>query len=148
MNSFQTSYNQRLTEWRQLRELSSTIPLSEACVEIDSWWQQAPFINHHLHWLDQENWPDPWTMLSENTYCSLTRALGMCYTLLLSRSDINDRIELAHAKDCQSEEHYLVVVDDAKYVLNFWPNSVLSTTLKDFTILSSKQLESIKNKIK
>lgn len=145
MNPFQFSYNQRLTEWRQLRQLSQTLPLDQACVEIDRWWQQAPFVNHHLHWSDQENWPDPWTMLSENLYCPLTRAVGMCYTLLLC--DI-DSVELVTATDIQAEEHYLVLVDNAKYILNYWPNSVLSTQLSSFKVTGSKQLEFLKNKIK
>jgi hypothetical protein len=148
MNPFQNSYNQRLTEWRQLRLLSATLPLDRVCVEIDRWWQQAPLINRHLHWQDESNWPDPWVMLSENTYCYLTRAIGMCYTLLLSREDMLNRLELIYARDDQAEEHYLVSIDGAKYVMNYWPDSVLSTTLKDFTVISSKSLESIKNRIK
>jgi hypothetical protein len=145
MNPFQSTYNHRLTEWRQLRELSSTVSTEQACVEIDRWWQLAPFINHHLHWNDTENWPDPWTMLSENIYCPLTRAVGMCYTLLLC--DINN-IDLITATDEQAEEHYLVLVDNPKYTLNYWPNSVLSTQLSSFKIIDSKQLEFLKNKIK
>lgn len=145
MNPFQNNYISRLSEWRQLREHCIKSSLEESCVRIDDWWQQAPFITHHLHWQDQTNWPDPWTMLSENTYCHLTRALGMCYTLLLSNIQA---IELIHARDRQSEEHYLVLVDHAKYVLNYWPNAVLSTSPNEFTIISSKSLESIKTKIK
>ena len=116
MNPFQLSYSERLKEWRVIRESSQKLKLSQSCVEIDSWWQQAPLVNHHLHWHDQENWPDPWTMLSENIYCSLSRALGIIYTLILTGIK---NIELVHARDRQSEEHYLVMVDDAKYVLNY-----------------------------
>jgi ABC-type tungstate transport system permease subunit len=84
-------------------------------------------------------------MLSENTYCLLTRAVGMCYTLLMS--DITD-VELVHVQDQQAEEHYLVLVGVSKYVLSYWPNTVLSNSLSNFKIISSKSLESIKNKIK
>lgn len=145
MNPFQSNYNHRLQEWRNLREKVTDLPINHACVEIDRWWQQAPFVTHHLHWKDEQAWPDPWTLLSENTYCYLTRAVGMCYTLLLIGVE---NLELVHARDDQAEDHYLVLVDSAKYVLNYWPESVLSTQLKDFTILSSNSLESIKNKIK
>lgn len=145
MNPFQNNYINRLQEWRQLRLDCVDLPLDQACVKIDSWWQRAPFVTRHLHWQDQSSWPDPWTLLSENTYCHLTRALGMCYTLLLSNIEV---IELVHARDCQSEEHYLVIVDGAKYVLNYWPDSVLSTSPDEFTVISSKSLESLKNKIK
>jgi len=69
----------------------------------------------------------------------------MCYTLLMN--DVND-IELIHVQDQQAEDHYLVVVDKPKYILNYWPNTVISNTLSNFTVNSSKSLESIKNKIK
>lgn len=145
MNVFQSSYEQRLRDWRQLRTHIATLPLEQCCVEVDRWWQQVPFVNHHLAWNDTQNWPDPWTLLSENTYCLLTRAVGMCYTLLMN--DITD-VELVQATDELCEEHYLVLVDNAKYVMNYWPNSVLSTRLADFKVLNSKSLESIKTKIK
>lgn len=145
MNPFQDSYINRLKSWSDLRRHTATLPLAQACVEIDRWWQQAPLIPHHLHPNDSENWTNPWEMLSENTYCLLTRAIGMCYNLLMG--GISDT-RLVIATDVQAEEHYLVIVDGSKYVLNYWPNSVLSTTLSDFTILRELSLDPILNKIK
>lgn len=145
MNPFQNTYEHRLRDWRQLREITKTLPLDQQCIEIDRWWQQVPFVNHHLHWNDINNWPDPWTILSENTYCTLTRAIGMCYTLLMNEVD---NVELVIANDEQAEEHYLVLVNKPKYTLNYWPNSVISSNLSKFQIISSKSLESLKSKIK
>jgi hypothetical protein len=145
MNIFQDTYQNRLKSWRDLRTLTNQLPIDQACVEIDKWWQQAPLINRHLHWNDTENWPDPWTLLSENEYCVLTRSLGICYTLLMIGID---SIELVTATDEQCEEHYLVMVGSAKYTLNYWPNSVLNTSLEQFSILRSIPIESIQNKIK
>jgi hypothetical protein len=145
MNPFQLSYIDRLREWRDLRNLIKTKTLEEQCVVVDHWWQQAPLLNHHFHWNDMTHWTDPWEMLSENLYCPLTRAVGMCYTLLMN--DITN-IELIHAHDHQAEEHYLVSVNNAKYILSYWPDTVISNSLSNFTINSSKSLESLKNKIK
>lgn len=145
MNIFQSTYEHRLRDWKQLRTNIKSLTLDQQCIEIDKWWQAVPFVNHHLSWTDSNNWPDPWTLLSENTYCSLTKAVGMCYTLLLN--DINS-IELVLAKDEQCEEHYLVLVNKSKYILNYHPNTVISNVLSSFEIISSKSLESIKNKIK
>jgi len=145
MNVFQSTYEHRLRDWKQLRSRIKTLSLDQQCIEIDKWWQAAPFVKHHLSWTDSSNWSDPWTILSENTYCSLTKAVGMCYTLLLN--DI-DSIELVLAKDKSCEEHYLVLVDKPKYTLNYWPDTVISNVLSSFEIISSKSLESIKNKIK
>ena len=145
MNIFQDTYENRLKSWRELRLKTESLPLDQACVQIDRWWQQAPLIQHHLHWNDTENWTGPWDLLSENEYCVLTRAIGMCYTLLMN--DVND-IELVTAIDSQAEEHYLVLVDGAKYTMNWWPDSVLNTPLNEFTIIRSIPIESIQHKIK
>ena len=145
MNPFQLPYIDRLREWRDLRNSIKSQTLEQQCIIVDHWWQQAPLVNHHFHWHDTNHWTDPWEMLSENTYCILTRAVGMCYTLLMN--DVND-IELIHVQDQQAEDHYLVVVDKPKYILNYWPNTVHTNKLSDFTI--SKQLSTtlLKNKIK
>lgn len=145
MNIFQSTFIDRLNSWRDLRVSSSVLSTQDACIAIDRWWQQAPLINNHIHWNDTDQWSDPWTLLSENTYCRLTRALGICYTVLMA---VTDSVELVIATDTQCEEHFLVLVDNAKYTLNYYPNSVISTHLQDFTVTRTLSLEPLKNKIK
>lgn len=145
MNVFQADYNYRIREWKSVRIEIRTLPTEQACVMVDDWWQRAPLINHHLHWADSESWADPWTILSENIYCTFTRAIGMCYTLMIS--DIND-VKLVIATDSQSEEHNLVIVGNAKYVLNYHPKSVLSTNLNEFTVLRELNLDRLRERIK
>jgi hypothetical protein len=82
-------------------------------------------------------------MLSENTYCPLTRALGMIYSLVLC--GIED-VELVTATDGQCEEHHLVLVDDK--VLNYWPNTVKDNKISDFTIIRRISIDPVMNKIK
>lgn len=135
-----------MRSWRDLRQATANLSIEDICVEVDRWWQQAPIINHHLHWSDSDNWPDAWVLLSENIYCPLTRALGMCYTLLMTVP--NTDIELVMATDLQCEEHFLVLVDNAKYTLNYWPDMVLSTSLADFSIQRRLSLDTIKTKLK
>jgi hypothetical protein len=55
----------------------------------------------------------------------------MCYTLLLTGEK---DIELVEATDKTGDEVVLVLVDNAKYILSYWPNMVLSSNLSDFTI--------------
>ena len=145
MNIFQSSYEARLQDWFQLRNSVTSLPIEQQCITIDEWWQHAPLVTHHLHPEDIDNWPDPWELLSENTYCEVARALGMCYTLYLI--GVND-IELVLARNDTAEDVVLVLVDNAKYILNYWPNSVLSTTLAEFTVVRELPLDSIHNKIK
>ena len=131
MNVFQLSYDARLQSWYDLRATIKSDNIKNQCVQIDHWWQQAPLVNRHLHILDNETWPGPWDLLVENTYCTLARALGMCYTLLLLQ--IND-IKLVDASDNLGDDCVLVLVDNAKYILNYHPNTVISNKLTEFTI--------------
>lgn len=144
MNVFQLTYEARLSDWYDLRVRLEDSPIEEKCVEIDKWWQKAPLVNHHLHILDSENWPDPWQLLVENTYCEVARALGMCYTLLLLGEV---EIKLAEATDRMGDDVVIVLVDNAKYVMNYYPNTVLSNTLEDFNVKRTVSLDNIKNRI-
>ena len=144
MNIFQSTYEARLQDWFQLRKSVTSLPIEQQCITIDEWWQHAPLVNHHLHPHDIDNWPDPWELLSENTYCEVARALGMCYTLYLI--GVND-IELVLARNDTAEDVVLVLVDNAKYILNYWPDTVISNTLKDFKVVDHLDIKKIKDKI-
>jgi hypothetical protein len=145
MNIFQSTYEARLQDWFQLRTSVTSLPIEQQCITIDEWWQRAPLVTHHLHPLDMENWPDPWELLSENTYCEVARALGMCYTLLLL--DISD-VEMVLSTNNIGEDVVLVLVDNAKYILNYWPNTVVNNNLRDFKVVSKIDLDKIIKKIK
>ena len=144
MNVFQLSYDARLRSWYDLRTQIEGSDTQNKCIRIDEWWQKAPLVNHHLHILDSESWPGPWDLLVENTYCTVARALGMCYTLLLTGE--ND-ISLVEATDKTGNDVVLVLVDNAKYVLNYWPDTVLSNTLNDFTIKRHIDVSHIQSKL-
>ena len=131
MNVFQLTYEARLVSWHELRNSITDLPIKEKCIQIDDFWQQVPIVNHYLHSTDITNWPNPWDLLVENTYCTLARALGMCYTLHMI--DIKDFI-LVEAKDNMGNELPLVLVDHAKYVSNYWPNTVNTNNISDFTL--------------
>lgn len=144
MNVFQLNYEARLSDWYDLRVHLEDSSLEEKCINIDKWWQRAPLVTHHLHILDSENWPDPWQLLVENTYDEVARALGICYTLLLL--DV-ENVEMAEATDSMGNDIVVVLVDNAKYVLNYFPDTVLSNKLSDFNIKRKVTLDNIKTKI-
>jgi hypothetical protein len=68
----------------------------------------------------------------------------MCYTLLLTGEK---NIELVEATDKTGDDVVLVLVDSAKYILNYWPNTVLSSTLTDFTIKRHVDVSHIQSKL-
>lgn len=144
INVFQLNYETRLQNWFDLRNKLKDADLETKCLEIDKWWQSAPIVPHYLHPQESSAWPGPWELLSDNEYCSIARGLGMIYTLLLT--DVQD-VDFCIATDDNSEDVVLVLVDGAKYILNYWPDTVLSNNLQDFTIAKKLDIDTIKTKL-
>lgn len=143
INVFQEPFHVRLKSWHDMRESIKELPILEQCIRIDSWWQYAPLVNHYLHPLDISMWPsDPWQLLSDNVYCEIARGLGMCYTLRFM--GIND-IRMVQANDVQGYEVFLVLVNNAKYILNYYPNTILNNKLQDFSIIRDLKFNMEKN---
>ena len=144
INVFQLNYEARLKSWYDLRKSLENSDIETACLEIDKWWQYAPLLNHHLHPDDVDNWPGPWELLVENNYSQLSRGLGMIYTLKLVGIKT---IDFSLAIDDNSEECALVMVDNAKYILNYYPNTVISNSLQDFKLGNPVNMDKINKKI-
>lgn len=97
---------------------------SECLHAINHWWFSTPWIPYHLHWDDQDQWPDPWQLLHDNLFCSLARALGIVYTIeLLDRRDLQDTVLACVAGD------NLVLVDQKKYILNWDKDQIVNINL-------------------
>jgi hypothetical protein len=143
-NIFLFDYRTRLKSWVNLREKLDQQPLDKICIEVDKFWQRVPTQNHYLHTDYIKDWPTPWQLLSDNVYCYYARALGMIYTLLLLG---NKNIDLVDAKDDNSNEVVLVLVDNAKYVLNYWPDTVVNNNIVDFVITRKHDLTPLYSKI-
>ena len=125
-----TNYDDRLIEWRELREYAITKDLEQCLSVVDDWWQHAPLVNHYLHIDDRANWPLPWDLIAENTYCDLAKCLGICYTLLLIKhKDINS-LEII-----ETQNEFLVAVNN-DLILNYYPREIVNRhTLKDMKIV-------------
>lgn len=143
-NLFQDSYDTIFKNWYRMRLSLEISDIKTKCIEVDNWWQQVPLVNHYLHTDFVKDWPNPWELISENHYCNIARGLGMFYTLyLLGVTDI----EFVEAKDYNNEEVLLVLVDNAKYILNYWPDTVVNNCLQDFKITKKIDTLPIINKI-
>ena len=143
-NVFQLNYDARLRSWYDLRQTLQNADTKTKCLEIDKWWQSTPIVNHYLHPHEIDTWPTPWELLYDNEYCHIARGLGMIYTLTLT--GIKD-VDFCLGIDDNSEEVALVMVDRAKYVLNYWPNMVVNINLKNFKITNSLSIKNIITKI-
>ena len=143
-NVFILDYETRLRSWFDLRNKLSRLPLNEQCLEVDKFWQRVPISSHYLHPDFIKDWPTPWQLLSDNNYCYYARALGIFYTFILL--GIN-KLELVQAVDDNSNEVVLVLVDDAKYVLNYWPDTVVNNHINDFSITRTLDISPLYSKI-
>ena len=144
INVFLQDLYTRLRTWHELKEDLLDKDIETICIRVDRFWQQAPLSNHYLHPADVVDWPNPWELISDNTYCYYARALGMVYTLLLLGVKSIDFVEALYDN---REDVVLVLVDNAKYVLNYHPNMVVNTNLSDFTITTHIKIDSLKKKI-
>jgi hypothetical protein len=143
-NVFLSDFYTRLRNWHNLKEDLKDADTETICVEVDRFWQQCPMVTHYLHPADVKDWPNPWNLLNDNMYCQYARALGMVYTLLLL--GIED-IDIVEAIDDHSTYVVLVLVDRAKYVMNWFPDSVLNTTLSAFELKRSIDIIPIQQKV-
>ena len=143
-NVFLFDYEYRLRSWAELRNNLKDLDIAQQCIEIDRFWQRAPMVDHYLHTDFIKDWPDPWQLLNDNTYCEYARALGMIYTHILLGTK---NIELVDAKDDNSNELALVLVDNAKYVLNYWPETVVNNQITDFVIIRKHDITPLYSKI-
>lgn len=128
INIFFSEYHTRLREWHNLKDSLSEVDISIICVTVDQFWQQCPLVNHYLHPADIQEWPNPWELIKDNTYCIYARALGMFYTLVILGLK---NVDIYNGLDDNNENVVLIVVNE-NYVLNWYPNQVLNTDLTEF----------------
>jgi len=127
---WQSHSEKRLVAWADLRNSCKENPnLNEVITIIHDWWQQAPMVLRYLHCDLVNDWPDPWDLIAENTYCSLAKCLGMCYTIcMLDRQDVDDVCILEI-----DNNDYIVRLNKGLYCLNWNIDKVVNM----------KQLENI-----
>ena len=137
------NFTDRLASWNQLRQQSATEDLESALVSINSWWFKSPWTAYHLHWDDQQDWPDPWQLLSDDQYCPVARGLGIMYTIaMLDREDLQDVQMIEYQSD------NLVLVNNEKYILNWDPDQVVNISLGRSKPRRRVSQEQVKQKIR
>jgi hypothetical protein len=135
-------FEARLLAWNQLRDTCQGMPVDRALAEVNHWWFGCPWRPYYLHWDDLPTWPDPWDLLSDNTYCDLARALGITYTLMLLDHDREMTVEIA-----DTDRGNLVLVDGGKYILNWSRDEVLNIVSTPISIKKRMASTKLKNKL-
>lgn len=133
------AYQDRLAAWTALRDQSRRLPVDQALHDINHWWHGAPWRAYGLHWDDQQEWPDPWQLIGDDSFCSLARGLGIMYTVMLTAHEKIHEVELV-----ETDRDNLVLVNQGKYILNWYPDEILnisSVNINTKRIIRSQQLE-------
>lgn len=144
INIFLLDFYERLRAWHKFKEDLLHADIKTICTEVDKFWQRCPMSVHYLHPADVDTWPNPWNLLNDNNYCYYARGLGMVYTLLLL--GIKD-IDFVEGIDDNTDTVIVILVDNAKYVLNGNPDSVLNTDLTNFKITKRIDIDTLVKKI-
>lgn len=107
----------------------SNLPLESALDLCAQNWAVAPEAAWYLEPAEVESWPDPWTLVQDNYWCPLAKALGMLYTLHLSGHGPELDLSIKVYADTKNKvRHNLVWIDEGKYVLNSEDAMVLNKT--------------------
>ena len=142
---FKLHADERLVRWRTFRKSLDNQTLDDAVKATQELWSHCPYSPYYLDPTAPQTWPDPWTLLTENWYCDIAKALGMLYTIKYTKH--NPEVELRIYHDPATNYDYnLAWIDDGKYVLNLEPNEIVNKTQieKDWALKRSFQSADLK----
>lgn len=126
---FQLKPEDRLRSWREFRSVLDQSPLENALAQTAEFWAGAPFVPYNLDITNYNEWPDPWTLIEENTYCDIAKCLGIVYTLSLCKHRKDLDIEFRVYKDTNTGYEYnLAWINQGKYILNMIDNEIVNKT--------------------
>jgi hypothetical protein len=115
--------NDRLIAWKQFRDLveNSNSPLDD----VAELWSHAPFVNDYLDPTHPSTWPDPWKLIIDLKLDSLAIALGMLYTIKLTKRFENNICEIQSLVDPIENKTFYILVVDGTFILNLEYRKVL-----------------------
>lgn len=116
---FQQKREDRILHWRDWRKSLSGKDKHKVLQEIAKTWAQVPTGSQIIAQDSFDDWPNPWQLISDNYYCDLSVALGMCYSILLL-DDYQDLYEDVSLNIYKQNNNWvnLPIIDREKYVLN------------------------------
>ena len=125
---FQLKPEDRLKSWREFRARLDLVGLEEALELTLDFWSGAPFVPFNLDPDLPKEWPDPWTLVSENSYCDVAKCLGIIYTIALTTHKKDLDIEFRIYEDPKTQLVYnLAWINSGKYILNMIDGQIVNT---------------------
>lgn len=116
----------RILSWRSWRLQLDDMPVSIALESVAKAWMMVPRVNHYLSPDDIHAWPTPWQLINDNMYCDLSVALGMFYSLQLSRHSAQHAFSIDIYQD-HSGWINLCSMDGGLSILNCYQGMIVNT---------------------
>ena len=132
---------QNLSAWYNLRQQLETA--ADPLGDVTNFFQRLPRVKRYTDPYDENTWPTPWELITENEYCDFNRILGVCYTLQLTERFKNCHPTINVAIDrINKTVYYLLLVEDKVYGYDDdWINvKTLPKSLKSQKIYAMKTL--------
>jgi hypothetical protein len=126
----------KVIEWRRFRNSLQGV---DDLIDVQKFWYSAPYKKVSQLHDENDSWPTPWTLFNNMSYCDLSKALGMFYTISLAPKLSKLPLQLNLMHTFEGERICVVSVDNGKYILNFNKEKIINTNnIDDEWQLTSK----------
>lgn len=103
----------RILSIRRFRKYIDNLPFEKAVELTKKNWESGPLVNkEQFDIANVEEWPTPWDLFSQPTFCKHAQALGVFYTLLLSDHAKEHDIAFAVIEDVVFGEKPAIIFDN------------------------------------
>ena len=103
----------RILSIRKFRKYIDNLKFEDAVSLTQKNWESGPRVNKlHFNIAEVNDWPTPWDLFSQQTFCKNSQALGIFYTLIMSDHAKDHDIQLAVIDDVVRGECIALVVDN------------------------------------
>lgn len=108
----------RILSIRKFRKYLDTLEFQNAIGACKENWENSPLIKKPQFELSNVvEWPNPWDLFSQQIFCDNSRALGMFYTLMLSKHSETHDIKFGILQDIIQGEKGIVLLDGYEEIL-------------------------------
>ena len=106
---------ERIAKWRELREHISTLSEEEQINSIAEFFARVPIGARCIDFYTPDSWPTPWELLYHKLFCASTISLLIYHTLCIALGEERVSIVLIDSGD----DRFLVPLVDKQRVFNF-----------------------------
>jgi len=106
---------ERIAKWRELREHISTLSEEEQINSIAEFFARVPIGARCVDFYTPDSWPTPWELLYHKLFCASTISLLIYHTLCIALGEERVSIVLVDSGD----DRFLVPLVDKQRVFNF-----------------------------